>query len=79
MPLRTGLVPVGVVLPYLINDNNQGGIIHYFLIGALKFSLASIAFTLHARGLTEKDSRNLSFGHWKAEVHPQIFLFLPEP
>ena len=29
MPLRIGLVPVGVVLPYLINDNNQGGIIHY--------------------------------------------------
>jgi len=29
MPLRIGLVPVGAVLPYLINDNNQGGIIHY--------------------------------------------------
>ena len=27
----SGAVKGGVVLPYLINDNNQGGIIHYVL------------------------------------------------
>ena len=39
MPLRIGLGPVGVVLPYLINDNNQGGIIHYFSIQTYNRSL----------------------------------------
>ena len=51
MPLRIGLVPVGVVLPYLIDDNNQGGIIHYYL------DCSTVVFSLDSRGKRAREEK----------------------